>query len=195
MMCYPEVQRKAQAEIDRVVGTDRLPSIKDRERLPYIRALCWEVLRWQPNAPLGKHHELFQTEDRLYNAEGLLGLPHCLTQDDVHAGYFLPKGTVILPNIWRASIITFLTIADSICVGECFEILHDTIHLSVLIRIDTFRETALFPKQTQDKWSLALVDGQFLWSLVSPCCHCLPAKSYSVCPGQHPLHEHRRFPE
>ncbi|EPS98969.1 hypothetical protein FOMPIDRAFT_1125292 [Fomitopsis schrenkii] len=81
MMCYPEVQRKAQAEIDRVVGTDRLPSIADREQLPYIRALCWEVLRWQTNVPVG--------------------LPHCSAQDDVHAGYFIPKGTVIIANIWR----------------------------------------------------------------------------------------------
>lgn len=54
MMCFPEAQKKAQEEIDRVIGSDRLPSVADRERLPYVRALCWEVLRWRPIAPLGK---------------------------------------------------------------------------------------------------------------------------------------------
>ena len=53
MMCFPEVQKKAQAELDRVVGTDRLPNAADREHLPYIRALCWEVFRWGPNVPIG----------------------------------------------------------------------------------------------------------------------------------------------
>ncbi|KAH9917582.1 cytochrome P450 [Fomitopsis serialis] len=81
MMRFPEAQRKAQAEIDRVIGSDRLPTVADREQLPYVRALCWEVLRWQPIAPLG--------------------IPHYLTQDDVHAGYFLPKGTVVIANIWK----------------------------------------------------------------------------------------------
>ena len=54
MMCFPEAQKKAQEEIDRVIGSDRLPSIADREQLPYVRALCWEVLRWRPIAPLGQ---------------------------------------------------------------------------------------------------------------------------------------------
>lgn len=54
MMCFPEAQKKAQEEIDRVIGSDRLPTIADRERLPYVRALCWEVLRWRPIAPLGQ---------------------------------------------------------------------------------------------------------------------------------------------
>lgn len=53
MMCFPEAQRKAQAEIDRVIGSDRFPRVADRKQLPYVRALCWEILRWQPIAPLG----------------------------------------------------------------------------------------------------------------------------------------------
>ena len=56
MMCYPDAQAKAQAELDRVIGSERLPSLSDREQLPYIRALTWEVLRWKPIAPLGEHH-------------------------------------------------------------------------------------------------------------------------------------------
>ena len=54
MALYPEVQAKAQSEIDRVTGTDRLPSFKDRDSLPYLNALVKEVLRWNPVAPLGK---------------------------------------------------------------------------------------------------------------------------------------------
>lgn len=54
MIMNPEVQRKAQAEIDSVVGTDRLPAITDRSSLPYIRSIMAEVLRWHPPVPLGK---------------------------------------------------------------------------------------------------------------------------------------------
>ena len=46
MLKNPEVQRKAQEEIDSVVGNDRLPSFEDREQLPYVRAVCTEVLRY-----------------------------------------------------------------------------------------------------------------------------------------------------
>ena len=45
MVCYPEVLKKAQAEIDRVVGRDRLPEFSDRESMPYITAMAHEVLR------------------------------------------------------------------------------------------------------------------------------------------------------
>ena len=45
MLKYPDVQRRAQDEIDRVIGNDRLPSFEDKEQLPYIDALCVELLR------------------------------------------------------------------------------------------------------------------------------------------------------
>ena len=51
---HPEVQRKAQAEIDRVVGNDRFPTLADQPDLPYTDALVKEVFRWNPVAPLGK---------------------------------------------------------------------------------------------------------------------------------------------
>lgn len=54
MTVYPEVQKRAQQEIDSVIGHDRLPTLADRDRLPYLRALCTEVLRWMPAAPLGE---------------------------------------------------------------------------------------------------------------------------------------------
>ena len=46
MSLYPEVQKRAQEEIDRVVGKDRLPEFKDRDSLPYVVALIDECLRW-----------------------------------------------------------------------------------------------------------------------------------------------------
>ena len=54
MIHYPKIMRKAQAEIDRVVGRDRLPSFTDKPHLPYFRALVKEVLRWRPPGPLGE---------------------------------------------------------------------------------------------------------------------------------------------
>lgn len=80
MTVYPEVQRKAQEEIDRVVGRDRLPTMADRQNLPYVEAVVREVLRWQPVAPMG--------------------LPHTSTADDVCEGYFIPKGSMLLANVW-----------------------------------------------------------------------------------------------
>lgn len=54
MSLYPDVQVAAQEELNRVVGHDRLPDISDRAELPYVDALCKEVLRWHVAAPLGK---------------------------------------------------------------------------------------------------------------------------------------------
>jgi cytochrome P450 len=53
MTLYPEVQKKAQSELDTVVGTGRLPLLGDRDNLPYLRALVSEVFRWNPVAPQG----------------------------------------------------------------------------------------------------------------------------------------------
>lgn len=74
------MQRKAQEEIDRVVGTDRLPSYDDRVNLPYVDALVKEVLRWHPIGPMG--------------------VPHRADEDDVYDGYLIPKGAILLANIW-----------------------------------------------------------------------------------------------
>ena len=45
MVLYPDVQRKAQEEIDKVVGKDTLPTFDDMESLPYVKAVCAEALR------------------------------------------------------------------------------------------------------------------------------------------------------
>ena len=54
MCTHPLAQQAAQAELDRVIGNDRLPTISDRAQLPYIEALIKEVLRWSPIAPMGE---------------------------------------------------------------------------------------------------------------------------------------------
>ncbi|KAF8478751.1 cytochrome P450 [Gautieria morchelliformis] len=81
MVCYPEVQRKAQEELDNVIGPHRLPQFGDRENLPYIELICKEVYRWQPVVPMG--------------------VAHAVTQDDIYKDYFIPKGTLIIGNIWH----------------------------------------------------------------------------------------------
>ncbi|KAK7731531.1 hypothetical protein SLS53_008771 [Cytospora paraplurivora] len=80
MSLYPQVQRIAQEEIDRVIGTDRLPDFSDRDSLPYVEAVFKESLRIHPIAPMG--------------------LPHVTTADDVCEGYLIPKDTILIPNIW-----------------------------------------------------------------------------------------------
>ena len=53
MVLFPDVQKKAQAEIDAFVGNGRLPTFADSPNLPYVNALVYEVLRWNTTAPLG----------------------------------------------------------------------------------------------------------------------------------------------
>ena len=53
MVLNPETQRKAQEEIDTVLGGTRLPTFEDESLLPYVGAVVKEVLRWHPVAPLG----------------------------------------------------------------------------------------------------------------------------------------------
>lgn len=53
MTLYPDVMKRAQIEIDSIVGRDRMPNFSDIECLPYIRAMLKEVLRWRPITPIG----------------------------------------------------------------------------------------------------------------------------------------------
>jgi cytochrome P450 len=53
MIVYPDVQRKAHSVIDSTIGRSRLPELSDRATAPYLEALLYEILRWQPVAPLG----------------------------------------------------------------------------------------------------------------------------------------------
>ncbi|OAX30671.1 cytochrome P450 [Rhizopogon vinicolor AM-OR11-026] len=72
MVLHPEVQAKAQADIDRVIGKDRLPDFNDRPALPYVEAILRESLRWHPVFPMG--------------------VPHSTMTSDIYNGYFIPKG-------------------------------------------------------------------------------------------------------
>lgn len=80
MVKFPEVQRKAQEEIDRVVGTDRLPGFQDQQSLPYVEAVVTETLRWCPSFPMG--------------------LPHTTSHDLAAGGYLIPKGASIMPAVY-----------------------------------------------------------------------------------------------
>ena len=53
MTLYPHVQRRAQKELDDIVGRDRLPTFEDRDRLPYIANVVKETFRWKAVSPLG----------------------------------------------------------------------------------------------------------------------------------------------
>jgi hypothetical protein len=80
MAKFPDVQQKAQEEIDRVVGTSRLPTFGDRENLPYINNIVYEAQRWHPIIPMG--------------------FPHVANEEDTISGYRIPKGALLLPAIW-----------------------------------------------------------------------------------------------
>ncbi|KAI0789904.1 cytochrome P450 [Abortiporus biennis] len=79
LLLNPEVQTKAHEELDRVVGHSRLPDFEDLSNLPYIQAIVKETLRWHPTVPL---------------------IDHSTTEDDEYKGNFIPKGTVVIANIW-----------------------------------------------------------------------------------------------
>ncbi|KAF8195380.1 cytochrome P450 [Pholiota molesta] len=73
MAKFPDIQKKAQAEISRVIGSSRLPTYDDRASLPYIEALYREVLRWKPPVPLNT--------------------AHVTTEADIYNGFHIPKGS------------------------------------------------------------------------------------------------------
>jgi len=54
MALYPDVQARAQEEVDRVIGKDRLPNVTDRANLKYVDCVLREVMRLNPVAPLGE---------------------------------------------------------------------------------------------------------------------------------------------
>ena len=58
MLLHPDIQRKAQDELDSVVGRERLPTFEDRPELPFVDAIYKEVLRWRPISPLGSFPQL-----------------------------------------------------------------------------------------------------------------------------------------
>ncbi|KAJ7251444.1 cytochrome P450 [Mycena rebaudengoi] len=80
MLANPDVQKKAQEEIDAVVREGHLPSFDDEESLPCVSAIVKEVLRWKPVTPIG--------------------VPHAVAVEDTYRGYRIPAGSIIVPNTW-----------------------------------------------------------------------------------------------
>jgi hypothetical protein len=85
MIAYPEVQKKCQEELDRVIGRSRMPTFRDRESLPYIRATLRELFRWLSPGPIGEpnmncsihciHHGAGEVGLQHYTMEVALSLP------------------------------------------------------------------------------------------------------------------------
>ncbi|PIL22734.1 cytochrome P450 [Ganoderma sinense ZZ0214-1] len=103
MSLYPEVQKKAQAELDAVIGQHRFPEFSDRENLPYINAIVKEIFRWNPVTPLG--------------------LARLTTSDDHYNGYFIPGGSIVMVNTWYVHSVPYTATSDPILVA--WSILND----------------------------------------------------------------------
>ena len=97
MVLYPEVQKKAQEEIDAVMGPNRLPDFHDRPSLPYVNAIVKESMRWHLVLPLGWSFFLNNVTTILTSSKGV---PHMSTNDDEYNGYYIPKGTIMIVNGW-----------------------------------------------------------------------------------------------
>lgn len=80
MLHNPHVAKKAQVELDHVIGQDRVPSFSDKASLPFVQAIVDESLRWRPVAVLG-------------------GTPHAVIEDDEYNGMFIPKGSTVFANL------------------------------------------------------------------------------------------------
>ncbi|KUI72937.1 Isoflavone 2'-hydroxylase [Cytospora mali] len=83
MAAYPEIQKLAQEEVDKVFGPDNMPHVAEGKTLPFLKACFLEALRWRPPFPTA--------------------FPHANTADDTYQGYSIPKGTTIIANAWAIS--------------------------------------------------------------------------------------------
>ncbi|PPQ65061.1 hypothetical protein CVT26_015757 [Gymnopilus dilepis] len=101
MVLYPTALRKAQAELDAVVGRERAPTFSDQKNLPYIDALIKEILRWRPPGPMGWYLDCptLSFVDESFRPIHL-ALPRSVMEDDWYDGFYIPKGATIFPNIW-----------------------------------------------------------------------------------------------
>ncbi|XP_077534609.1 cytochrome P450 2U1-like [Haemaphysalis longicornis] len=77
------VQARIQKEVDEVVGPNRLPSWRDHYSMPFTMATIFEMHRWRPVLPMG--------------------LPRGAEDDIKVNGYVIPKGAIVMPNLWALS--------------------------------------------------------------------------------------------
>ncbi|KIW46589.1 uncharacterized protein PV06_02254 [Exophiala oligosperma] len=115
LVAFPETVEKAHKELDQVVG-DRMPTFDDFDRLPYIRAMVKEVLRWRTAS-----NDHFQ---------------HLSTGDVIYKDYFIPSGTAIVCNVWALNFDPVMfpephrfnpdrylgTAANDMTAGECINV-------------------------------------------------------------------------
>ncbi|XP_048625584.1 cytochrome P450 81D11 isoform X2 [Brassica napus] len=80
LLNHPEVLKKAKTEIDEQIGLDRLIEEQDIVKLPYLQNIMSETLRLYPVAPML--------------------LPHLASEDCMVAGYDVPRGAILLVNVW-----------------------------------------------------------------------------------------------
>jgi hypothetical protein len=117
LVLYPEAQTRAQAELDAVLGRDRLPTLDDRPRLPYIEAVCKELMRWQMVTPMGLSFSIsiaqirmsdscFRSSPSVKPGRRLQGLFYSERFDSsfVHSSaiYVWFKGSIMVANAWYA---------------------------------------------------------------------------------------------
>lgn len=94
MILHPEVQRRAQEEIDRVIGHARLPTMEDRTYMPYIECVVKEALRWNIIVPAGAWLVFFFTHQYIHRLiQWSVGTPHRLLEDDYYEGKLEVEGT------------------------------------------------------------------------------------------------------
>ena len=102
ILCNPECARKAQAEIDTVVGQTRLPSFEDEAALPYLKAMIKESMRLV-NSFQFSHFQftifIFTLVRKRWRPVAPTGIAHAVTQDDYYEGHYIPKGATVYANI------------------------------------------------------------------------------------------------
>lgn len=89
MAHYPEIQKRAQEEIDQITGGVKLPEHNDIDTLPYLQAVLLETLRWHSVAPLGMPRFSSRWID---THKDILALPHQAVCEDEYSGYRIPAG-------------------------------------------------------------------------------------------------------
>ena len=99
IVLHPQELKKAQEEMDRVVGRHRLPTIDDRPSLPYLNCLLKEVLRWVHDLNTSFSFLVSWIHGQSWNPMVPLGIPHRLMEDDIYRDFFIPKGATVLANI------------------------------------------------------------------------------------------------
>ncbi|KFA72636.1 hypothetical protein S40288_03358 [Stachybotrys chartarum IBT 40288] len=89
LILHPDVQARARAEVDEVIGRDengdivRLPNFEDRPKMKWLECILQETTRWMPLSPLG--------------------VPHATLAEDTYKGYRIPAGSIVYANAWAMS--------------------------------------------------------------------------------------------